>query len=131
MSNALGKAAVEHADFKGTVALDCPDPDVRLYELAGLSFREWLIVAFELAGSYGRTHAYVWAIPRDKAIYAQWEQQAREGERHVAATRFTFQVEDDEAALTLLRLNRNWSIHALYRSIGTLDLDLDLERDDG
>ena len=128
MGETLGIAGVQYGDLRGTVSIDGPDQAERLYELAGLSREQWFIVAYEIYGSYDSTGAYVWAVPQDDANYEQWEQQAREGRETVAAQRFDFQLDDDDAALTLLKLNKRWSIHALFRSLA--DLNLDVEREE-
>lgn len=121
-------AGVQYGDLRGTVSIDGPDEEKRLYELAGISRDVWFIVGYEIYGSYDSTWAHIWAVPKEEANYEAWEQQAREGQETVAAKRFDFLVEDDAAALTLLKLNKRWSIHALFRSLA--DLNLDVERDD-
>ncbi len=130
MGQALGKAGVQYGDLTGTVAIDEPDDDARLYELAGLSRDEWFIVAYEIYGSYASTGAYVWAIPREDVGYEEWEEMANKGATTVAAHRFDFEVDDDDAALTLLTLNKRWSIHALFRSFVGLGLDVETVNDE-
>lgn len=124
MGEPLGPAQVQYGDYRGTVAIDGPDNSDRLYELAGISRDEWSIVAYELDGSYDFTGAHVWAVPRDEASYDLWSRQASEGQLSVDARRIDFQVEDDDAALTLLKLNKRWSIHAIHRSLADLGLDV-------
>lgn len=126
MGEKLGVASVQYGDLGGTVSVDGPDQDERLYALADLSRDEWFIVAYEIYGSYGSTAAYVWAVPAGEASYDAWAEQARAGRESVSATRFDFQVDDEDAAWTLLKLNKRWSIHAVYRSLAELKLDVEL-----
>jgi hypothetical protein len=128
MGETLGPAGVQYGDLRGTVSIDGPEQSERLYELAGLSRDEWFIVAYEIYGSYGFTGAYVWAVPAEGANYDQWAELAREGKQTVEARRFKFQEEDEAAALTLLQQNKRWSIHAVFRSLA--DLELDVEREE-
>lgn len=90
---------MQYGDLRGTVAIDGPDEDERLYELAGIPKDEWFIVTYEIYGSYDSTLAYVSAVPQDEASHDKWSEQSREGRMTVEATRFDFQVEDDDAAL--------------------------------
>jgi hypothetical protein len=128
MGHELGKAAVQYGDLRGTTSIDGPDDPDALYELAGISAAEWFIVAYEIYGGYDFTSAYVWAVPAGEAIYDDWAASARQGERTVKARRFDFQVDDEAAAFKLLAANKRWSIHAVFRSIA--DLDMDVERDE-
>lgn len=125
MGERLGTAGVQYGDFRGTVSIDEPDDEKALYELAGISPDEWHIVALEMHGSYDLTGAYVWAVPRGEASYDHWQSLAREGKETVPANRFKIDPEKDDAALTLLPLNKRWSIHALYRSLADLGLDVE------
>jgi hypothetical protein len=84
-----------------------------------------LSVAYEVFGSYDSTWAHVWAVAREHARYDDWKRQADEGLTTVLATRFEFEPGDDEAALTLLKLSKRWSIHALDKSIAELGLDVE------
>jgi hypothetical protein len=127
MGQQFGKASVQYNDLRGTVSIDGPDDDERLYELAGLSKDEWFIAAYEIYGSYGSTSARVWAIPQNQANYDRWEEIARQGKKTVAAQRFDFQVEDEDAALALLKLNKRWNIHVLWKALADLELDLETE----
>ncbi len=128
MGEKLGKASVQYGDLRGTVSIDRPDQEDTLYELAGLSREEWFIVAYEIYGTYEASGAYIWAIPTERAKYDYWEAQAAEGLKSVRANRFRFEAESDEAALTLLKLNKRWSIKASWKAFE--DLNLDLERSD-
>jgi hypothetical protein len=125
MGQKLGTAEVQYGDFRGTVAIDGPDQSERLYELAGLSRDEWSIVAYDIFGSYDHSWARVWAVPQAEASWDNWERMAREGASNVSAQRFDFQVDDEEAGATLLQLNKRWSVHALFRSLADLGLDVE------
>jgi hypothetical protein len=130
MGEKLGRAAVQYGDLRGTVALDRPDQEDRLYELAGISSDEWFIVAYEIYGASATTGAYVWAVPRGRANYEYWQAQAAEGLETVRARRFGFDAEATDAAITLLTLNKRWSIKARWRAFEELNLDLERPDDD-
>lgn len=128
--NVLGEATEQYTDLKGTVALDNPHEDERLYEIAGLDSERWAIVGVSLAG--GRigsgelaSAASVYVVDRSLAKrHDDWVPLARENDGYLPVRQISLDV--DDAGMRLLQhVFKRWTIHAV--ASGFVEKGIDLE----
>jgi hypothetical protein len=129
----VGPADVQYNDWKGTVALDNPQDDDALYELAELKRDEWTIVGVDLYGGSYASAADVYAVERSRVSeFADWARIAAEDNGNIPVTRFRL-VPGQEGirnfGAEVLSKFKRWSIHArLNDAIYEPGFDLVVER---
>lgn len=127
----VGPADLQYNDWKGTVALDDPDDENRLYELARLSRNEWTIVGIDFFGGYDSSWAVVYAIERSRVSeFDDWARVAGENDGLIPVTRIEIHSKTHDVGLAALSMFKRWDIHArLASGIHAQGFDLTIERE--
>lgn len=116
MARIFEEASVQYDDWAGTAALDDPDAESLLYEMAGISRDEWWICGIEVYGSYDLTGARVYAVSRDVAdSYDAMADVAQKNDDTIPVRVFEVDAEADDAALKFLTAFKRWHIAATLK----------------